>query len=322
MESSVRRSWLLIPASNPELTERSGSFGADVIVFDLEDLVHDSKKYDARSRIKDGIATARRGGAEVFVRCDLELLYADLEAAVWRGLDGVMLPKVTSIEQVIEAGDTLAQFELKRGVTRAAPAGEVNEADDARTLENSIELHLSLENAKGNHNAEALINACPRIRSVSLGRADLVMDLRPEPSGDLHLLPYLMQRLIAVARASGVTPIGAWWQADSRGTRASPEATERAAAYGRAAGFRGAICVDPEQVESLNDGFTPARAEVERARELVEGFGSLPDDAAYLRLGDTLYDRASAGSAQACLAWAAACAQRDSAKSALASATV
>jgi citrate lyase subunit beta / citryl-CoA lyase len=313
----VRRSWLLLPASRPDLIERSGSFNADVIVFDLEDLVHDSKKHVARSRIKDGIAIARSGGAEVFVRCDLELLYADLEASVWRGLDGVILPKVSTDLQVLEAEQMLAEFEYKRGVTRAAPAGEVNEADDARTLANSIELHLSLENAKGNHNAEALIAASPRVRSVSLGRADLVMDLRPEPSGDLHLLPYLMQRLIVVAGAMGVDPIGAWWQADSRGLRASPEASELAAAFGRASGFRGALCVDPEQVEPLNDGFTPSREEIERARELVDAFAALPDGAVYLQRGDILYDRAAAASAESCLAWAAACAQRDAAKSTL-----
>jgi citrate lyase subunit beta / citryl-CoA lyase len=314
----VRRSWLLIPASRPDMIEQSGSFNADVIVLDLEDLVHDSKKHEARSRIKDGIANARGGGAEVFVRCDLELLYADLEASVWRGLDGVILPKITTVGQALEAEQLLAEFEFKRGVTRAAPAGEVNEADDARTLANSIELHLSLENAKGNHNAEALIAASPRVRSVSLGRADLVMDLRPEPGGDLHLLPYLMQRLIVIARATGVDPIGAWWQADSRGLRATPEATERAATLGRAAGFRGAICVEPEQVEPMNDGFTPSRDEIERARELVDAFAALPDGAVYLRRGDTLHDRSTAASAESCLAWAAACAQRDAAKSGLA----
>ena len=42
------------------------------------------------------------------------------------------------------------------------------------------------------------------------------MDLRGEPNGELHLMPFLMQRLIVVAAATGVTPIGAWWQATSR----------------------------------------------------------------------------------------------------------
>ena len=315
MPQDVRRSWLIIPASKPELIERSGSSGADVVVFDLEDMVHDSRKAEARARIKDGIGQARRGGAEVFVRCDLELLYADLEASVWRGLDGVMLPKVTRIDQIREAEATLAQFELDRGVVRAALAGEVNEADDPRTIDNSLELHLALENAQGNYDGITLLRASPRIRSVSLGRADLVMDLRAEPSGDLHLLPYLMQRLIILANTLGVAPIGAWWQSTSRGLLASPEATEKAARLGRAAGFKGALCVDPGQVEALNRGFTPTPAEIESARTIVDAFAdSETAGRPYATLDGALIDRALADSAQARLAWAEKCGARDSVK--------
>jgi citrate lyase subunit beta / citryl-CoA lyase len=241
-----------------------------------------------------------------------------LEASVWRGLDGVILPKVERAEQVREAEEILANLELERGVTRAAPAGEVNEADDHRTLATSLELHLSLETAQGNHEALGLMNASPRVRSASLGRADLVMDLRPEPSGDLHLLPYLMQRLIMIANTTRVTPIGAWWQATSRGMWASPEATHLAARLGRDAGFKGALCVDPEQVEPLNRGFSLSDDEAARATQLIAAFAEA-ERAGRLHgeLGGWLVDRATADAAQSGLNWAEACRARDSAKAAV-----
>jgi citrate lyase subunit beta / citryl-CoA lyase len=258
---SVRRSWLIIPSDRVDLIEQSGTYGADVVVFDLEDLVHDGKKAEARDNIRAGIDVARRGGAEVFVRCDLELLYADLQAAVWRGLQGIMLPKVTSVEQIHEAEGILAHFEAKRGVMQAGLVHEVNEFDEPRSVENSLELHVSLENAAGNQAAAELLESSRRVRSVSLGRADLVMDLRGEPNGELHLMPFLMQRLIVVANATGVTPIGAWWQASSRGMRASAADTEQSARLGRLAGFKGGLCVDAGQVAALNRGFTPSADE-------------------------------------------------------------
>src|SRR5207248_1850486 len=159
--------------------------------------------------IREGIERARRGGAEIFVRCDLELLYADLEASVWRGLEGIILPKVSSVEQVREAEELLAQFEAQRGVMRPGLVHEIDEFDEPRTIGNSLEIHLCLENAEGNQAAPQLLQSSPRICSASLGRADLVMDLRGEPDGELHLMPFLMQRLIILANASGVTPIGA-----------------------------------------------------------------------------------------------------------------
>jgi citrate lyase subunit beta/citryl-CoA lyase len=218
-------------------------------------------KHAARANIRDGIERARRGGAEVFVRCDLELLYADLEASVWRGLQGIILPKVTSVAQVRAAEDILSHFEAERGVMQAGLLHEVNEFDEPRGVENSLEIHLSLENAKGNEVAQDLLQSSRRVRSVSLGRADLVMDLRGEPNGELHLMPFLMQRLVIVANVAGVDPIGAWWQATSRGMRASSESTLRSAELGRRAGFKGALCVETEQVAALNQGFTPPQRE-------------------------------------------------------------
>jgi citrate lyase subunit beta/citryl-CoA lyase len=255
----VRRSWLVVPGHRTELVEQSPAFDADVIVFDLEDLVHDGRKPAARENIRQGIDRARQGGAEVFVRCDLELLYADLQAAVWRGLQGIILPKVTTVAQIREAEDILAHFESERGVMQAGLLHEMNEFDEPRSVDNSLEIHLSLENAEGNQAALELLESSRRVRSVSLGRADLVMDLRGEPNGELHLMPFLMQRLVVVANVAGVSPIGAWWQANSRGMRASAQDTERSARLGRLAGFKGALCVEPEQVAALNRGFTPSR---------------------------------------------------------------
>ena len=257
----VRRSWLLIPGHRADLVAQADSFDADVVVFDLEDLVHDGRKPAARENVGTGIDRARQGGAEVFVRCDLELLYADLHAAVWRGLQGIILPKVTRVAQIREAEEILEQFESERGVMQAGLLHEVNEFDEPRSVDNSLEIHLSLENAEGNQAALELLESSRRVRSVSLGRADLVMDLRGEPNGELHLMPFLMQRLVVLANVAGVSPIGAWWQGNSRGMRASAADTERSARLGRHAGFKGALCVEPEQVMALNRGFTPSHNE-------------------------------------------------------------
>jgi citrate lyase beta subunit len=78
------------------------------------------------------------------------------------------------------------------------------------------------------------------------------MDLRPEPSGEIHLLPYLMERLVIIARAIGVTPLGAWWRAPDRGLLATAENTLQAAKRGRAVGFKGAMCLRADQIDPLN----------------------------------------------------------------------
>ena len=296
MTDTVRRSWLIVPAHDADRLAEAAASRADVVALDLQDTVHDLRKHDARANVRDGLATMRESAAEVFVRCDAELIYADLDASVWRGLSGVILPGAETADQVRECDVLLSRFEAQRGVVRPPPVGEVREADDPRGPEQALEIHLSLDTARANWDAEQLIRASDRVRSISLGRADLTMDLREEPSGDLHLLPYLMQRLVVIANALGVEPVGAWWKATSRGLSASPEDTLQAAITGRRAGFRGALCMKAEQVAALNDGFTPSSDEIEQARQLTESEGP---DAAF---------------AAQTLQWATACNHRDATK--------
>ena len=299
MRNRVQRSWLIAPANDDARLATAAGSGADVVVLDLQDTVHETKKHVARSRVKDAISEMRAHGSEVYVRCDPELLYADFAASVWRGLHGVVLPGLTTADQVREADRLLGEFEGARGVVRPPPLGEILEADDPRGPEQALEIHLCLDSGRANWDAEDLIEASDRVRSVSLGRADLTMDLREEPSGELHLLPYLNQRLIIVANACGVRPVGAWWRATSRGLAATPGDTLRAAVEGRRAGFRGALCIRADQARALNVGFTPTAEEVAQARAAASDPNASPDERVIAH--DTL-------------AWAESCKARDGRK--------
>ena len=251
----IRHSWLLVPVSQPERLTAAFSAGADVVILDLTEFVAELDKPAAREALRVHLDSAKGGGAEVFAQIDPELMLADLRAAVWPGLNGVVISRVESAEQVRQADSIISTLESERGL-----------------LPGSVELVASLETALGNHNGFDIATASPRIWGLTLGRADLVMDLRPEPSGEIHLMPYLMQRLVIMAATAGKIPLGAWWRFPDRGLLATPENTLAAAQRGRAIGFKGSFCVLDEQVEPLNDGFTPTDAEVEAAQTLQQTY--------------------------------------------------
>jgi len=147
---------------------------------------------------------------------------------------------------------------------------------------------------------------------MSLGRADLVMDLRQEPSGDLHLMPYLMQRLIMIANATGVQPIGAWWRATSRGLVASYDDTLAAAIMGRQAGFKGGLCMRAHQVAALNKGFTPTDEEVAHAESVLAACAAARvNGGASVHQDGTVLEASRAAIAAHLIAWAAACKGRE-----------
>lgn len=233
-----RRSWLLVPASKTDDVAHAAKSGADVVVLDLAELVAEKDKPAARQAVRGAIESLSAGGAEVFVQTEPEFCGADLEAAVWPGLAGIVMSRTDTPGQITEAAALIDCFENEREM----PSG-------------SVRIVAALETAKGNHAAYEILHASHRICGATLGRADLIMDLRPEPSGEIHLMPYLMQRLVILAGTAGVPPIGAWWRAPDRGLYATPENTYAAAYRGRAIGFKGAMCLRPDQVSALNRAF-------------------------------------------------------------------
>ena len=251
----IRRSWLLVPMSQPERAAAAPQSGADVVVLDLVEFVTESDKPAARELVAGRLNAVKAGGAEVFVQIEPDLMLADLRAAVWPGLTGIVVSRAESAQQIARIDAVVSSLESQRGL-----------------LPGSVEMVASLETAPGNHSGFEIAAASPRVWGLTLGRADLIMDLRPEPSGEIHLMQYLTQRLVTIAAAAGKTPLGAWWRHPDRGLLATPANTLEAARRGRAIGFKGSFCVLDNQVGPLNEGFSPTEPEVQAARAIQQAF--------------------------------------------------
>ena len=162
--NEIRRSWLLAPMSQPERIIAAPDSCADVIVLDLAEFVPERQKPEARKAVRDALEPARRGGAEVFVQIDPELMLADLRAAIWPGIDGIVVSRAETAAQITRADSVISELESQRGM-----------------LPGSVAMVAALETALGNHNGFEIATASRRMWGLTLGRADLVMDLRPEP---------------------------------------------------------------------------------------------------------------------------------------------
>ena len=298
MALPVRRSWLLVPVSDDELLGEAQSYGADVILLDLMELVPEVRKPEARLRVRDALGALVGGPAELFVQVDPELLYADIGASVWPGLTGVVVGRVETPDAIVDADNLLDELEGRRGI-----------------LPGTLEIVASVETAAGNRAAFEVARASARVSALTLGRADLIMDLRPEPSGELHLMPYLMQRLVTIANAAGVSSLGAWWRHPARGLLAPPEDTHLAALRGRSIGFKGSMCLSAHQVEPLNRGFTPEESEVAEATRLDHVYTEAEREGRGAALVDgRIIDAAVGGQARSLLAYASACGAKDKAR--------
>lgn len=239
--ANPRRSWLIVPAHDAVAVQRSAEFSPDVVVLDLEYTVPPKSKEAARSSLGALIQNLAVGPAEVFVRIDRDTRWADVRAALHRGVRGIVFPGPDAPAEVAEVGDLIAALEKERGIDPG-----------------SVELVVVLESAKGFWNAATIAQASPRVSALGVGRIDLTMMLGPVPQGEFRLYRFLMTRTLVAARMLGKQPLGALWRPGSRGGVAARDGTARAAREARLMGFTGCVCATPEQVAPVNEGYVLA----------------------------------------------------------------
>ena len=81
----MRRSMLFVPGNNPKMMTSCGFFGADAIIFDLEDAVSPDEKDAARLLVKYAVKNVERCRSEIIVRvnaADTPLFAQDLKTIV------------------------------------------------------------------------------------------------------------------------------------------------------------------------------------------------------------------------------------------------
>jgi len=236
------RSWLFCPGSKPERFAKAASSGADAIIVDLEDAVAPTHKADARRHAVAWLATPP---TPPIVRClrpnalrtpdGLRDVLALVDAGV--GPDHLVVPKT-------ESPSELAMLD-------AVLAGPLA----------TIRFLPLVETARGLGAVDA-IAAHPRVAGVVLGGADLAADLGAELGWEPLLLA--RARLVQAAATAGVAAIDVPHLAlgDVDGTRVEADRVRRL-------GFTGKLAIHPEQVAPIHDAFTPAAADVERARRVL-----------------------------------------------------
>jgi len=250
----ARRSSLILPVNVRHFVEKAYTRGADAIVLDLEDSVPPQEKASARMLVRDSLALAGRGGAEVLVRVnnDPALLADDIDAVVHPGLDGLSIPKAESATQIRDIVARIDRLERARGLTTG-----------------HLRLSLAIETPRGLLAAEEIARSSDRIATMSIGVEDYCLELGVEPSADGLELLYPVAHLVTICKAVGVQSTGLVGSIAGFRDLAT---FEQAALRARQLGCEGAGCIHPDQVIVLNRVFTPDPAKVEDARRVVEAF--------------------------------------------------
>jgi citrate lyase subunit beta/citryl-CoA lyase len=248
----VWRSMLFVPATSEKLIESATRRSPDAFQIDLEDAVPIERKAEARDAVQ-GIAGRLGGrGSDVLVRINRpwRLALRDIEASVCREVDGLNLPKVGSADQLRAVDEIVSELEAARGL----PQGHTR-------------LLAMIETAEGLARVGEIARACERLVAITIGCEDLALDLGMEPNEDALYFPSMA--LLSAARAAGILPIGYLASVAQFQDRERFRAVVRRS---RQLGFVGGFAIHPNQIDILDEEFSPAPDELVFARELIEAY--------------------------------------------------
>lgn len=254
-----RRSVLYVPAANEKALAKVPSLACDCVVVDLEDAVAPAQKVVARERMREFVAARGEGGPEIVVRVNAlssEWGNADLLAAREARPDAILLPKVETARDVLEANDVLDETEARA----------------------SLWLWAMIETPRAMLNIGA-IAALGRDRGARLaclvaGTNDLVKETGVLATPDRrYLMPWLMQIVLA-ARAGGLDALDG-----VRNDFSDLDAFTAECREGRNMGFDGKTLIHPAQIGPANTAFSPSAEAVAEALAIRAAF-ALPENAA------------------------------------------
>lgn len=247
-----RRSVLYMPGSNPRALEKAKSLPADALILDLEDAVAPDAKESARRLVCNAVQSGGYGERELVIRVNAagtEWGADDLRAAAEAAPDAILLPKVSSRDDVLRVAE---------GVERSGTGPRTKIWAMMETPRAMLD-GLSI--------ASAAEDAGSRLAVFVMGTNDLAKETRARlVPGRTPMLPWLVA-CIAAARSFGLDILDGVFNDldDEAGFRAE-------CLQGRDIGMDGKTLIHPKQIGPCNEIFSPTPAEIEWARKILAAF--------------------------------------------------
>lgn len=245
------RSVLYMPASNPRVLEKAKTLPADAVVFDLEDAVAPDNKVEAREQACAATQAGGYGRRQVVIRTngmDTPWGRDDLIAALKAGPDAVLVPKISSGDEVVSISQAMTEAGAK-----------------------DIKLWVMMETPLAMLDAGAIAAASAqpgsRLACFVMGTNDLAKDTRARLTPGRGAMVAWLSTCVAAARAYGLSILDGVYNdfGDDDGLAAECR-------QGLELGMDGKTLIHPRQIAICNDIFSPSAEEVDWARRIVAQF--------------------------------------------------
>lgn len=247
----LRRTMMFVPGANPAMLRDAPLYGADSIMFDLEDAVSLKEKDSARLLVHNALKTVDFSDTETVVRINAleDGGDQDIEAVVIAGVNVVRLPKTERADDIVEVAKAITAVEEKYGI------------EVGRT-----KMMAAIESAEGVMNAREIALASDRLIGIALGAEDYVTNMKTRRYADGQELFFARNMILHAARIAGIAAIDTVYS-DVENT----EGFQAEVSLIKQLGFDGKSVINPRQIPLVNAIYAPTEKEIQNAKEVIWG---------------------------------------------------
>ena len=247
-----RRALLYMPGDDWKKITKSLTLGVDCICMDMEDGVAVNRKAGARATIAKALQELDFGKSEKLARINSVgsgWEKDDIAAVLPVRPDGIVIPKIESLDQIKWGSEIIEAAELRYGWPI-----------------NSVRMLVGVETAKGILNLREIASH-PRLDGIIFGGEDFAASVGATRSRDATELLYARQAVVVACAAFGLQAIDIV-TIDFKNL----EVVRAEAEFGARLGYSGKQIIHPAQVEPVQSAFTPSDEAIAYAKRIVESF--------------------------------------------------
>ncbi|AXI58016.1 TPA: citrate (pro-3S)-lyase subunit beta [Streptococcus pyogenes] len=245
----LRRTMMFVPGANAAMLRDAPLFGADSIMFDLEDSVSLKEKDTSRALVHFALKTFDYSSVETVVRVNgLDSCGAlDIEAVVLAGVNVIRLPKTETAQDIVDVEAVIERVERENGI----------EVGRTRMM-------AAIESAEGVLNARDISKASKRLIGIALGAEDYVTNMKTRRYPDGQELFFARSMILHAARAAGIAAIDTVYS-DVNNT----EGFQNEVRMIKQLGFDGKSVINPRQIPLVNEIYTPTKKEIDHSKQVI-----------------------------------------------------
>lgn len=245
----LRRTMMFVPGANAAMLRDAPLFGADSVMFDLEDSVSLKEKDTSRALVHFALKTFDYSSVETVVRVNgLDSCGAlDIEAVVLAGVNVIRLPKTETAQDIVDVEAVIERVERENGI----------EVGRTRMM-------AAIESAEGVLNAREIAKASKRLIGIALGAEDYVTNMKTRRYPDGQELFFARSMILHAARAAGIAAIDTVYS-DVNNT----EGVQNEVRMIKQLGFDGKSVINPRQIPLVNEIYTPTEKEIDHAKQVI-----------------------------------------------------